>query len=221
MADEWYYAHEGEEFGPISAARLKQLASTGQLQPTDLVWKTGMDKRVPARTVKGLWGDSAPGVAKPPTPPPPQRKPPPVADDDEITDVVETADDDDEEVRPAKKGSGKAKKGGIPVLVWILGGGFLFLFCCVGCPVGSYFTLDYYGSNPFGPRGKASVENIKKLKKGMSLGEVEAILGPGKVLRTEQGGRVKIVVWDEGMISETIFTFENDKLPFTPGELFK
>lgn len=213
MADEWYYAREGEEYGPVSAARLKQLAGAGQLQPTDLVWKTGMDKRVPARTVKGLWGDSVPGAAKPPAapPPPPQRKPPPPVDDDEITDVVETADDDEED-RPAKK----AKKGGIPVIVWILGGAFIFLFCCIGLPTGGFFLSG--GMSLFGSGGKVTVANAKQVKAGMTLSEVESILGPGNVVSDINMGQLamKTVSWEDGKGLRITMMFENGKLKSAP-----
>jgi hypothetical protein len=42
MADEWYYAKGGNRIGPASTERLRQLAGSGQVQPTDLVWKSGM-----------------------------------------------------------------------------------------------------------------------------------------------------------------------------------
>jgi hypothetical protein len=69
MADEWYYVRQGEEYGPVSAGRLKQLASSGQLQPTDLVWKIGMEKKVPARSVKGLFGNGSSADSRIPPPP--------------------------------------------------------------------------------------------------------------------------------------------------------
>ena len=39
----WYYSHGGQQKGPINTAQLKQLASTGQLQPADLVWTDQME----------------------------------------------------------------------------------------------------------------------------------------------------------------------------------
>lgn len=56
---EWYFAKDDEPFGPVSTADFKQLAAVGLLQPTDLVWKTGMQTWQPASKLKGL-----------PTPPP-------------------------------------------------------------------------------------------------------------------------------------------------------
>lgn len=56
MADiQWYYAHDEQQFGPISSAELKQLASAGELGPDDFVWREGMDEWAPASRVKGLF----------------------------------------------------------------------------------------------------------------------------------------------------------------------
>ncbi len=49
MAEEWYYAKQGKQLGPVSTDYLTQLASSGQLQPTDLIWKEGMASWAPAR----------------------------------------------------------------------------------------------------------------------------------------------------------------------------
>jgi hypothetical protein len=62
MASEWYYTQNGQPAkAPVTAAQLKQLATSGQLQPTDLVWQEGMPNWVPATSIKGLF--SAPGVS--------------------------------------------------------------------------------------------------------------------------------------------------------------
>jgi hypothetical protein len=55
MADEWYYTKQGQQQGPVSAGQLKQLAASGGLMPTDLVWKEGMANWVPARQTRGLF----------------------------------------------------------------------------------------------------------------------------------------------------------------------
>ena len=66
MANEWHYTLNGQQAAaPVAAAQLKQLAVSGQLKPTDLVWQDGMLDWVPARDIKGLFpsgksiGDSA------------------------------------------------------------------------------------------------------------------------------------------------------------------
>src|SRR5688572_11431694 len=42
MSDEWYYAKNNQQFGPISAVQLNELVESGQLSADDLVWKDGM-----------------------------------------------------------------------------------------------------------------------------------------------------------------------------------
>ena len=48
MANLWYYTSEGKQMKPVSGAELKQLAASGLLRPTDLVWTEGMPKWVRA-----------------------------------------------------------------------------------------------------------------------------------------------------------------------------
>ena len=53
---EWHYTINGQPAPePVNAARLKQLADSGQLKPTDLVWQEGMLEWMPAGSVKGLF----------------------------------------------------------------------------------------------------------------------------------------------------------------------
>jgi hypothetical protein len=74
MADSiWYYAIEDEEKGPVTAAQLKALAASAQLNPDDLVWREGLEDWKPARDVSGLFtGAAAKTTTRPaePTPPP-------------------------------------------------------------------------------------------------------------------------------------------------------
>lgn len=60
MANEWYYAKDGQQQGPVSAKELKRLADAGQLGAGDLVWKEGMPDWKPAADVKGLVAAAAP-----------------------------------------------------------------------------------------------------------------------------------------------------------------
>jgi hypothetical protein len=53
---DWYYAKAGKQFGPISAAQLRQMAQAGELVPDDLVFQEGGTQWVSASTVKGLFG---------------------------------------------------------------------------------------------------------------------------------------------------------------------
>jgi hypothetical protein len=73
---EWYYAHAGQQSGPISAADLKMLAVVGQLAPEDLVWRDGMSEWIPARKVRGLFGGEATQAAATATAPAAEATPP-------------------------------------------------------------------------------------------------------------------------------------------------
>src|SRR5262245_20370939 len=70
-APEWYYIKDGNRLGPVTGGQLKQMASAGQIQPGDLLWKNGLQNWVPASSVKGLFGVRAGG----PPARPPQRAP--------------------------------------------------------------------------------------------------------------------------------------------------
>jgi hypothetical protein len=63
---QWHYSKDGHQQGPVSAEQLKQLASSGQLQPTDLVWKEGMAQWAEAGRVKGLFPVAAVATSCPP-----------------------------------------------------------------------------------------------------------------------------------------------------------
>ena len=52
---QWYYARNDQQFGPISAAELKQLADSGHLSPDDLLWREGMDSWATAINLRGLF----------------------------------------------------------------------------------------------------------------------------------------------------------------------
>jgi hypothetical protein len=59
MANDWHYTLNGQQAGaPIPAVQLKQLAVSGQLKPTDLVWQDGMTDWVPASSIKGLFSSA-------------------------------------------------------------------------------------------------------------------------------------------------------------------
>ncbi len=55
MVADWYYAKDGERFGPFEAQQIKQLAAQGTLRPIDSVARKGMPNWVQASTVKGLF----------------------------------------------------------------------------------------------------------------------------------------------------------------------
>jgi hypothetical protein len=64
MADQWYYSQQNQQKGPVPEEQLRQLATSGQIQPTDLAWKQGMAQWVQVGTII------------PPPPPDPNAPPP-------------------------------------------------------------------------------------------------------------------------------------------------
>ena len=51
---EWYYAKHGKQEGPVDEATLKGKVQSGEVAPTDLVWKEGMAEWKPAGGVPEL-----------------------------------------------------------------------------------------------------------------------------------------------------------------------
>ena len=72
----FWYESNGEQKGPVTAAQLKGFAVSGELRPTDMIWKEGAPDWMTAGTVKGLFPEGTPGLAPPPPPasPPLQAK---------------------------------------------------------------------------------------------------------------------------------------------------
>ncbi len=64
MSD-WYYAIDGQQYGPVSEKELHRLAGTGGIQPTDLLWRDGFVDWSAASTVAGLFASGA-GPVPPP-----------------------------------------------------------------------------------------------------------------------------------------------------------
>lgn len=52
---QWFYARGSEQVGPFELSQLQQMAQSGQLQQTDLVWTEGMEQWSPAQTVPQLF----------------------------------------------------------------------------------------------------------------------------------------------------------------------
>lgn len=67
MATEWHYSRDGIRLGPVSTNRLRELANSGELLPTDLVWREGLGQWAPAAKVQGLF----PAISSAPPPLPP------------------------------------------------------------------------------------------------------------------------------------------------------
>ena len=60
MANEWFYRRDDQQHGPISSDQLKELAASGEVRPTDIVWKEGLPQWIPAAKLKGLsFGEAA------------------------------------------------------------------------------------------------------------------------------------------------------------------
>ena len=52
---EWYRVSNGQKVGPFDTAELKRLAGTGELKPTDMIWRIGLTEWVPASQTQGLF----------------------------------------------------------------------------------------------------------------------------------------------------------------------
>ncbi len=67
MAGEWYYARESASVGPMTWVELKDLADSGELQRTDLVWTAPMDEWEEAGGFEELFApESEPLISSPP-----------------------------------------------------------------------------------------------------------------------------------------------------------
>src|SRR5438270_4343272 len=65
MGKRWYYARGGQKAGPVTSEQLRDLASSGALRPSDLVWAEGIDHGREARLVKGLFAPDPNAAATP------------------------------------------------------------------------------------------------------------------------------------------------------------
>ncbi len=70
MSQDWYYAVNGRQSGPVAETLLKQLVGSGQIGAHDLVWREGMQEWQPVSSVPGLLAvptatSSAAGAAGP------------------------------------------------------------------------------------------------------------------------------------------------------------
>ena len=55
MSSGWMYYQNGMQFGPVTPERLRELASDGNLKPTDLVWRQGLADWIAASRLNGLF----------------------------------------------------------------------------------------------------------------------------------------------------------------------
>jgi RsiW-degrading membrane proteinase PrsW (M82 family) len=70
MASQWFYKHNGEKVGPVTAQQLKSLAASKHILPDDLIWKEGMAEWAKAGKVIGLIPERATETPLRQTPPP-------------------------------------------------------------------------------------------------------------------------------------------------------
>jgi hypothetical protein len=56
---QWYYSKAGEQKGPVEQQELQRLLSTGEVQPSDLVWRDGLANWQPASQVAELGAAAA------------------------------------------------------------------------------------------------------------------------------------------------------------------
>jgi Ca-activated chloride channel family protein len=56
---EWYFARQGQTFGPFSDRELRDLARSGKLLPEDLISQPGAKKWHPASAIRGLFSGSS------------------------------------------------------------------------------------------------------------------------------------------------------------------
>lgn len=76
MSDNWYWAKGQQQNGPAALEKLKELAASGELRRSDLVWTEGMSQWTPAEQVPDLF-PPRPAPAPETVPPPPAVEPAP------------------------------------------------------------------------------------------------------------------------------------------------
>ncbi|HQU44002.1 MAG TPA: GYF domain-containing protein, partial [Pirellulales bacterium] len=87
MRLDWYYVKGADKHGPVTIAKLRELAVVGQLLPSDLVWCEGMGEWDRAGKIAGLFDgvgrpqqqvvpEQLPAQAPPKRPPAPPKRPP-------------------------------------------------------------------------------------------------------------------------------------------------
>jgi hypothetical protein len=65
MAVLWFYGRGADISGPVSGPQLAALAGTGQILPTDTVWRDGTEIGVPAGQVRHLFPTAPPVPGEP------------------------------------------------------------------------------------------------------------------------------------------------------------
>jgi uncharacterized Tic20 family protein len=137
-----------------------------------------------------------------------------------VDDEYEEDDwEDDRERAPARRRRGTRAKKGLSAWVWIGAGGGVALLA-VGVVVGLLVF-----------RSRVNLDNLNKVKAGMTIAEVEALLGPGKEVDPGpaaavfggQGGMIRYLYWKEvrgGATREVTIPFKDGKalIGFAPAD---
>ncbi len=178
MANEWFYTRDGQPSqAPATSAQLQQLATGGQLLPTDMVWREGMANWAPASSIKGLFAtpkaaaEPVPAVEQPGrrTPVPPTRAQP--AREAAVPDFpMPTAD-------PPRRAASSAGPPGLhPLLVLLLSvvtlGGFGLYYAyrvCKAFPPKGARRADASGKPAGRPRHPLGVMLLAYLTLGFSF----------------------------------------------------
>lgn len=113
MSRQWFVRRGNREVGPMSAARLRELAAAGKIGPDDEVRRDDREQFVPASRIPGLFPDD---------------EDLPDADVDEYAAPLPTAP------RPATRGKKRPAKKSSNTAIWLIVGGVASV-CLLGCCV--------------------------------------------------------------------------------------
>ena len=64
MAVEWFYELDGFRRGPVASGELKKIADSGAVTPETLIWRDGLEERLKAGAVRGLFATTSPTTAQ-------------------------------------------------------------------------------------------------------------------------------------------------------------
>jgi hypothetical protein len=128
-------------------------------------------------------------------------------DDDRPRRKSRRARGEDDDYRPRSTQKKKRKSGGLSPMVWIGAGVGALVLIVVS--IGLVVAVVLIPSEPM-----ITVENIQKIKTGMSQKDVEKIFGaPGKVVSKSQMGGIeaKSVLWEDSKGGHVQWSFMDDK----------
>jgi hypothetical protein len=171
MAEAWFYGQNNQQHGPVSAERLRQLTGTGQVQPTDLVWKEGLADWVEARTVPEL---TAAALAAPA---------PPAAEFASQSTFVDPIGDEEPPVRPWSRRLRREQPEGLGTgaKVALFGGGALLLILAIAVSLVIVFSRKDDATAQAGLKNPriAPGQNAPQLERMIPGGAGPGMPGPG------------------------------------------